>query len=86
MMTEFWGPKTGQAKNVIGTLNYSEMFGFVDQPQDPGPFKFHKNNINVLFADGHVESVPGNLEAGAGDKVDNTWNGRGYNPPKSPTK
>jgi prepilin-type N-terminal cleavage/methylation domain-containing protein/prepilin-type processing-associated H-X9-DG protein len=77
MMTEFWGPKDSQFKNVIGSNAYAVMFGFVGQPQDAGPFNFHKSNINVLFADGHVESIPGNLS-------DTEWYERGYSPPKAP--
>ena len=77
MMTEFWGPRESQFKHVIGSNAYAVMFGFVGQPQDPGPFYFHKSNINVLFVDGHVESVPGNLS-------DTEWYERGYSPPRAP--
>ena len=79
MMTEFWGPAKSQHKHTVGSDAYSVMFGFVGQPQDPGPFKCHKNKINVLFVDGHVESVPGNLSA-------TEWYKRGYHPAKSPTR
>jgi len=79
VMTEFWAPENGPAKHVIGSNAYSVMFGFRPMPQDSNPAFYHKTNQNILFVDGHVESIPGNM-------TDAEWYAKGYSPPKSPTK
>jgi len=76
MMTEFWA-REGKPPHIIGSNNYSVMFGFRPMPQDPDPANYHKESQHVLFVDGHVGSIPGNI-------TQSEWNAKGYSPNKLP--
>lgn len=84
VMTEFWAPKDSQYKHVIGSANYSLMYGYRPMPQDSQPAYYHKKNENILFADGHVESIPGNLPRDSSSPEKDSWNKRGYDPANPP--
>ena len=76
MMTEFWARK-GQPAHIIGSANYSVMYGFRPMPQDPDPAHYHKQSQHILFVDGHVGSIPGNITV-------SEWESKGYSPNKLP--
>jgi prepilin-type N-terminal cleavage/methylation domain-containing protein len=65
--------REGRTQNVIGGAAYDYLFGFRNIPQDTKPANYHKNNQLVLFVDGHVESIPGNINR-------QTWEQKGYSP------
>ena len=63
----------GKDPNVIGTGAYEHMFGFMDQPQRKIPANYHGSNQLVLFVDGHVAAIPGNI-------TQTEWESKGYSP------
>lgn len=76
MMTEFWA-REGKPPHIIGSNNYSVMYGFRPMPQDPDPANYHGNHQHVLFVDGHVGKIPGNI-------TQSEWEIKGYSPNKIP--
>ncbi|TAG09302.1 MAG: prepilin-type N-terminal cleavage/methylation domain-containing protein [Verrucomicrobia bacterium] len=74
VMVEFFSPARG-APNLLGTGSYDYIFGFRPLPQDPNPAYYHKNNQVVLFVNGSVQLIPGNITM-------SEWELSGYSPHK----
>jgi prepilin-type N-terminal cleavage/methylation domain-containing protein len=69
--------REGGPQNTIGSGNYGYLFGFRPMPQDIGPAEYHKKNQLLLFVDGHVLPVPGNI-------TQSEWVRNGYSPHVQP--